>query len=210
MPKGLIFNLIDYIELFDWTGRVIRDDKRGAIPQSALPILQRLNISESHWITLTTPFEQRFKGIAGSLESIKKLCDFFGITRNTNRSSNETLYGWAIYCTLAGAIPTPGGLLLSDIQISRGFFFQNPSFPSCISLFNNRPGRTNDLFNTVLARLLLFQCLHLGFVSFNACHIGFVKSYRVLWSWDKKLDRSASTKGLLFASVLCWARFQID
>ena len=31
MPRGLIFNLIDYIELVDWTGRIIRDDKRGAI-----------------------------------------------------------------------------------------------------------------------------------------------------------------------------------
>ena len=31
MPRGLIFNLIDYIELLDWTGRIIRHDKRGAI-----------------------------------------------------------------------------------------------------------------------------------------------------------------------------------
>ena len=93
MPKGLIFNLIDYIELIDWTGRVIRDDKRGAIPQSALPILQRLNIPEHHWIELTQNFEQRFKGIAGSAASIKKLCAFFGLTRSTNRSNSETLYG---------------------------------------------------------------------------------------------------------------------
>jgi hypothetical protein len=26
MPRGLPFNLIDYIELVDWTGRAIRDD----------------------------------------------------------------------------------------------------------------------------------------------------------------------------------------
>ena len=44
MPKGLIFNLIDYIELVDWTGRIIRDDKSGAISESAPPILQRLNL----------------------------------------------------------------------------------------------------------------------------------------------------------------------
>jgi len=31
-----IFNLIDYIELVDWTGRIIRDDKRGAIGASTL------------------------------------------------------------------------------------------------------------------------------------------------------------------------------
>ena len=93
MPKGLIFNLIDYIELVDWTGRVIRDDKRRAIPESALPILTRLNISTDHWIELSTNFEQRFKGIAGSVASIKRLCAHFGLTRNTNRSNSETLYG---------------------------------------------------------------------------------------------------------------------
>ena len=41
MPRGLSFNLIDYIELVDWTGRIIRDDKRGAINKTAPPILQR-------------------------------------------------------------------------------------------------------------------------------------------------------------------------
>ena len=47
MPKGLIFNLIDYIELVDWTGRVIRDDKRGAISATAPPILQSYKDSTS-------------------------------------------------------------------------------------------------------------------------------------------------------------------
>jgi len=78
IPKGLIFNLIDYIELVDWTGRVIRDDKHGVIPKSGLPILTRLNISTDHRIELSTNFEQRFKGIAGL---------------NINRSNSETLYG---------------------------------------------------------------------------------------------------------------------
>ena len=30
MPAGLPFHLKDYLELVDWTGRIIRDDKRGA------------------------------------------------------------------------------------------------------------------------------------------------------------------------------------
>jgi len=87
IPKGLIFNLIDYIELVDWTGRVIRDDKHGVIPKSGLPILTRLNISTDHRIELSTNFEQRFKGIAGRLYA------HFGLTLNINRSNSETLYG---------------------------------------------------------------------------------------------------------------------
>ena len=69
-PRGLIFNLTDYIELVDWTGRIIRTDKRGAISESAPPILQRLDISNQHWIELSTTFEQRFKGVAGTTQSI--------------------------------------------------------------------------------------------------------------------------------------------
>ena len=93
MPKCLIFNLIDYIELVDWTGRIIRDDKRGAIDATALLILQRLNISAEHWLELSTRFESRFKGIAGSAESIKELCTHFGLTRQINRSNSKLLYG---------------------------------------------------------------------------------------------------------------------
>jgi len=32
MPKGLPFRLTNYIELVDWTGRMLREDKRGVIP----------------------------------------------------------------------------------------------------------------------------------------------------------------------------------
>jgi hypothetical protein len=32
MPNGLPFRLTDYLELVDWTGRMLRDDKRGSIP----------------------------------------------------------------------------------------------------------------------------------------------------------------------------------
>ena len=66
MPSGLAFNLIDYIELVDWTGRVIRDDKRGAIAESDPPILQRLDISPDHWIELSTNFEAALKASLGA------------------------------------------------------------------------------------------------------------------------------------------------
>ncbi len=93
MPRGLIFSLIDYVELIDWTGRIIRDDKRGAIDATTPPILQRLDISTDHWLELSTRFESRFKGIAGSAESIKELCTHFGLTRQINRSNSKLLYG---------------------------------------------------------------------------------------------------------------------
>lgn len=93
VPRGLIFSLTDYIELVDWTSRAIRDDKRGATAEGTPPILQRLSISTSHWIELSSHFESRFKGIAGSTESIKALCAHFGLTRQVNRSNSKLLYG---------------------------------------------------------------------------------------------------------------------
>ena len=47
MPVGLTYALTDYLELVDWTGRQIRDDKRGSIDKEQSPILNRLNISAS-------------------------------------------------------------------------------------------------------------------------------------------------------------------
>lgn len=93
MPRGIHFNLIDYIQLVDWTGRCVRKDKRGAIDGDIPPALARLNISAEHWIELATNFEGRFKGIAGSVQSIKTLCAKFGLSRQINRSNSKLLYG---------------------------------------------------------------------------------------------------------------------
>ncbi len=43
MPEGLPFRLPDYLELVDWSGRIIREDKRGAIPDNLPALLQRLD-----------------------------------------------------------------------------------------------------------------------------------------------------------------------
>jgi hypothetical protein len=50
MPQGLPFKLSDYLELLDWTGRIIRDDKRGAIQENTPDILTRLNIDTKNWL----------------------------------------------------------------------------------------------------------------------------------------------------------------
>lgn len=77
MPKGLPVHLTDYLELVGssyapacaarciparrWTVRILREGKRGAIPSSLPPILERLDINPKHWLFLTTQFKSRFK-----------------------------------------------------------------------------------------------------------------------------------------------------
>jgi len=70
--NGLPFLLKDYIELVDWSGRIIRDDKRGAIKNSLPPILERLSLNQDAWKVLTTQFEQTFKHWVGSDQIVQQ------------------------------------------------------------------------------------------------------------------------------------------
>ena len=62
--NGILFNFTDYLELVDWTGRVIALNKRGAIPSHLPSILQRLSINHKTWLSSAMQFEalhrQRF------------------------------------------------------------------------------------------------------------------------------------------------------
>ena len=82
MPEGLPFHLKDYIELVDMTGRIIREGKRGFISAKAPPILSRLNIEPENWIYLAKHFESKFKGLVGSVLSLKAACKKLGYKRN--------------------------------------------------------------------------------------------------------------------------------
>ena len=71
MPKGLAFSLKDYCELVKTTGRVIRAEKAGHIDLVQCPILNRLEISDDQWLTLTTEFEKHFCYAAGAEQMIQ-------------------------------------------------------------------------------------------------------------------------------------------
>ena len=78
MTEGIPFNLVDYIELVDWSGRIIREDKKGHIPEHLPEILQRLNIDARHWVYLTGNFEKPFKNLIGSVHQIRRACEELG------------------------------------------------------------------------------------------------------------------------------------
>ena len=80
-PKGLPFRLTDYLELVDWSGRILREDKRGAINEQTPPVLQRLYIEPKHWLYLTKNFESPFKGMVGSVFKLKQTCVALGYER---------------------------------------------------------------------------------------------------------------------------------
>jgi REP element-mobilizing transposase RayT len=91
MPKGLPFRLEDYLELVDWTGRILRDDKRGAIPAHLPPILERLQIDPRYWLHMTRNFESRFKGLVGATYKLKAACQSLGYRRTPNLAACREL-----------------------------------------------------------------------------------------------------------------------
>ena len=92
MPDGLAFRLVDYLELIDWTGRQIREDKRGSIDGDLPCILKRLDIDEEHWLYMTQNFESSFKTLVGAVHSLRKVCNELGYQRMPGRSSCEALF----------------------------------------------------------------------------------------------------------------------
>lgn len=92
MPDGLPFRLPDYLELVDWTGRQIREDKRGAIDGALPSILTRLDIDEEHWLYMTQHFESSFKTLVGAVHSLRRVCEEMGYQRMPGRSSCEALF----------------------------------------------------------------------------------------------------------------------
>ena len=86
-PKGLVFELQDYLRLVDDTGRILRNDKHGAIQASSRQILERLNISQETWLNITKEFMNMFKGPVGSLPELTHYSENLGMQRVAHASS---------------------------------------------------------------------------------------------------------------------------
>ena len=69
---ALPYYLRHYLELVDWTGRVVRDDKRGAIPSDVAPILERLGFDESTWLEGIKLFGQPMFQFIGPANRIRQ------------------------------------------------------------------------------------------------------------------------------------------
>ena len=90
---GLPFLLKDYLELVDWTGRIVRDDKYGAINSGLPPILQRLNLELDAWKTVTTEFEGRFKQWVGAETLMQQIYKNKHYQRIPSTAQHRTLFG---------------------------------------------------------------------------------------------------------------------
>ncbi|PCK00124.1 MAG: transposase [Alteromonadaceae bacterium] len=58
---GILFSFRDYLTLVDTTGRIQREGKRGFIPATLMPILERLNMQMDEWVEGALSFERIYR-----------------------------------------------------------------------------------------------------------------------------------------------------
>jgi len=90
---GLPFNLIENTELVDWTGRILREDKRGHISFDLPHILERLSLEFDAWRTLTTQFKHPFRQWVESEHIVRQIYKDKHCQRIPSTNSQRTLSG---------------------------------------------------------------------------------------------------------------------
>ena len=71
--KGFLSLTFDeYLELLDWTGRQLHPGKRGAIPESTPPILERLGIQPAGWLKLIENMRHWFGVAVGRVQQLER------------------------------------------------------------------------------------------------------------------------------------------
>jgi REP element-mobilizing transposase RayT len=64
------YNLKDYLQLTDWTGRLVRPHKKASIPQGTPTLLAALGLSESQWSLLTLQIQKQSICMFNGLERL--------------------------------------------------------------------------------------------------------------------------------------------
>jgi hypothetical protein len=68
--RSLSLRVFDYVALVDWSGRVVREGKRGAIAADAPPALAKLGLRELQWQSQMLGIESRYWRAVGTIESL--------------------------------------------------------------------------------------------------------------------------------------------
>ena len=77
--RAIPYEIRDYLELVDWSGRAVVEGKRGSIPHNLPPILERLKIDPAEYIKFINRSEKtRFGNFIGPVEAMRDLAERFG------------------------------------------------------------------------------------------------------------------------------------
>ena len=92
--KGMLpISVESYLELLDATGRLIRNDKKGAIPSSLAPILERLGLRRETWTDLVRNYHQWFGHLVGHSQALAERAKQAGRRWYRGKSHCATHFG---------------------------------------------------------------------------------------------------------------------
>lgn len=87
------YKLKDYLELVDWSGRVVRNVKGQSIPAKLPPILQRLGIDAGGLVNHLCRKGPRFLRVMGTVERIRQLARRWRLTYFKGMNAARALFG---------------------------------------------------------------------------------------------------------------------
>jgi hypothetical protein len=70
LAPALSLRTVDYLELVDWSGRVMREGKRGVIAKETPAVLSRLGLQERQWRSQMLGIESRYGRAVGTVSSL--------------------------------------------------------------------------------------------------------------------------------------------
>jgi REP-associated tyrosine transposase len=71
---GIPYTQLDYFELADWSGRAIRNDKKGYIVKTEPKILQKLGLDPRTWLETVDSFSHHFYAFVGPEDKMETIC----------------------------------------------------------------------------------------------------------------------------------------
>ena len=74
----LPFRIKDYLELLDWSGSIIQEDKHGTIRLDTPALIDKFHIKPTHWQVVMKPPVPWHQKALGSARNIKKYCEAMG------------------------------------------------------------------------------------------------------------------------------------
>jgi len=74
-PEHIPYNLIEYIQLVEWTGRQLKAGKRGYIKSDIPPIFERLKINSAAWLHNCEGLETIYYRVIGSAARLQEFCE---------------------------------------------------------------------------------------------------------------------------------------
>jgi len=90
--EGIAYRFMDYLELVDWTGRVVRGDspggyslassqftsKRGCLSEKEPKIISQLGIDADKWLGTVKEYSESYHAFVGSEKQLKAVCESTG------------------------------------------------------------------------------------------------------------------------------------